>query len=308
VLKVRLEAESSQEQKRLSEALALLAVEDPSLVVEETETATLLSGLGELHIEVTLDRLYREFGLSVLVGAPSVAYRETLRESLETNGLVDYNHTIGGTRLQASVHLRLEPVWNEVCTESSCMVLTEPVVSVGELAKDFLGVDTESSDEDLAASSEIFRALVQGCQGALKRGLLGPYPIANVNCRVLDVDAEDGLPTLLASPGSLRAAAANAVATALVGGRDACCVLEPKMSVEITLPNETVGTVCSDLTGRRGTISDVFVGDDTGETQTKALIRGDVPLAEILGYASNLRSLTGGEGTFTAEYKGHSPS
>lgn len=310
VLKVRLETESTEHQKELLKALQLLTIEDPSLVVEETESATLLSGLGELHIEVTLDRLLREFGMSVLVGKPSVSYRETITDPLKSQGLVNYDRTIAGTRLQAAVGLSLSPTQGQICdsVDSACMILAEPVVSVSKDVREFLNLDPEASDDELMINSEVFKALVQGCQGALKRGPLGPYRMANVHCHVNAVDAEDGLAGLLSLPGALRAAAAHAVSSTLDENTDFCTVLEPTMSLEVTLPNDMVGSVLSDLTGgRRGTIGEVMVGESIGGTMSKALVRGDVPLAEILGYAKSLRSLTGGEGSFSAEYKGHSP-
>jgi elongation factor G len=309
VLTVRLEAESMEQQTRLSEALVLLTVEDPSLVVEETESVTLLSGLGELHIEVTLDRIRREFGLQVLVGAPSVTYRETITDTIESPGLVDYDRTIGGTRLQGAVHLILEPTRSGISSPNSSSInLTDPVITVSREARDFLGVDLEMPEDDLLFKSEVFKALVEGCRGALKRGPLGPYAMANITCHVVDVDAEAGRAGLMALPGALRAAAASAVSTTLGQNRDAVCsVLEPTMSVEVTIPNEMVGTVLSDFSSRRGTVGDVFAGESVGAVQAKALVRGEVPLVEILGYANSLRSLTGGEGAFTAEYTGHSP-
>jgi elongation factor G len=308
VLKVRLEVETTEQQTRLSEALALLTVEDPSLVVE-TGSSTLLSGLGELHIEVTLDRLKREFGLEVRAGAPFVAYRETIIEDIETAGLCNYDKTVGGTRMQAAVHLMLEPTWSSVSDNGSrCMMIAEPTVSVSDTVRTFLGLDLDSTDEKLLLRSHIFKALVQGCQGALKRGPVGQYAMVNLKCQVIAVDAEGGLTGLLAMPGALRAAAANAVFTTLSENRGLCNILEPTMSIEVSLPNDMVGTVLSDLTSRRGHVEDVFVGDSEGLTDSKALIRGEVPLVEILGYANNLRSLTGGEGEFTAEYRGHSSS
>jgi elongation factor G len=309
VLTVRLEAESTEQQTRLSEALALLSVEDPSLVVEETESVTLLSGLGELHIEITLDRIHREFGLQVLVGAPSVTYRETITATAESSGLVDYDRTIGGTRLQGAVHLVLEPTRGGTpAANSSCIMLTEPVVTVSKQVREFLGVDLDASEDALILKSEVFKALVEGCRGALKRGPLGPYPMSNITCHVVDVDADGGRAGLMALPGALRAAAANAVSTTLAENRNSVCsILEPTMSVEVTLPNDMVGTVLSDFSSRRGTVGDVFAGESNGTVQGKALVRGEVPLVEILGYANSLRSLTGGEGAFTAEYTGHSP-
>lgn len=307
VLTVRLEAETTEQQTRLSEALSLLAVEDPSLVVEETDSSTLLSGLGELHIEVTVDRLRREHGVNVMVGDPAVTYRETITGSMESQGLVNFDRTVGATRMQGAVHLILEPTWCTEDDEISCMMLADPVVTVGPRAREFLGVESTIPEEELILRSEAIKALIGGCQGALQRGPLGPFPLANVKCHIVDVDAEDGPAALQAFPGALRAAAANAVSVLLRENMDMCSIVEPSMSVEVTVPNDMVGDVLSDLTTRRGKIDEVLVGDKVGETQTKALVRGQVPLAEILGYANGLRSLTGGEGAFTAEYEGHSP-
>jgi elongation factor G len=302
VITVRLEAETSSEQQRLSEALLLMAIEDPSLVVEETEANTLLSGLGELHIEVTLDRLFREHGLRVMVGPPSVAYRETVKDTIETpGGLLEYDRTIGGTRLQGSVHLIISPTSHG---KSTCALLSDAVVTVGPKARQYLGLNAELNEEDLLKKSDLARALIRGCQGALRRGPLKSVPMANLVCHVEDVNADGGLAALKALPGALQAASANAVAVTLREAKEKCTVLEPTMSVEITLPNDMVGAVLSDLGSRRGTVSDVIVSEGL---HAKSLMRGDVPLVEILGYANSLRSLTGGEGAFTAEYKGHSP-
>jgi elongation factor G len=132
--------------------------------------------------------------------------------------------------------------------------------------------------------------------------------MVNMKCHVVNVDAEGGLASLQAMPGALRAAAANAVATTLSNNQSFCSVLEPSMCIEISLPNEMVGNVLSDLTTRRGHVENVFVGDGAGPGSSKTLIQGEVPLVEILGYANSLRSLTAGEGAFTAEYRGHSLS
>ena len=301
VLTVRLEVENSQEEAKLSHALACLTVEDPSLVVEQTESTTLLSGLGELHIEVTADRLMREYGIAVSIGAPSVAYRETVTQAVETDGLYQYDRTIGGTRLEGSVHLRLEPM--EAALNSHVLTLQDPVVVLGPQARSFLEVDPDDEEDEIIYTSEVAKALIAGLQGALRRGALGPYALGNVKCTVINVDAKGGLSSLQALPGSIRAAAANAVTNLLSRfARTSCSVMEPTMSVEVTAPSSMVGSILSDLNTRRGLIGDVVLGDNA---HSKTLIRADVPLAEILGYAGSLRSLTGGEATFTAEYKGH---
>jgi elongation factor G len=284
----------------------LLSIEDPSLVVEETGSSTLLSGLGELHIEVILDRLKREFGLHVLVGAPSVAYRETITETLETDGMHHFERMIGGTRLQASIHIVLQPSVDTYDEESSCLLLSEPTVSVSDSVKLFMGYGVDCTHEDLFIKSELYRVLIEGCKGALKRGQIGSYALSNVHCHVMEIDAEGGIAGLLALPGSVRAAAADTIGMLLSKNRsNACCILEPNMSIEIILPNDMVGTVVSDLSSRRGKTRAVVLGEiqKTNHQQqqyhhSKALIRGEVPLIEIL---------TGGEGSFTAEYKGHAP-
>ena len=313
VLQVRLEAETQQEQNRLSECLQLLAVEDPSLCIEESDSGTLLSGLGELHIEVTLDRLHREFGLNIHKGAPRVSYRETLIEPIETDGLLQYDKTVGDTRLQAAVHLRLEPMQNLTGDSSrrideEVQLPIEPVVTVSPAVINFLQLKPDATHEECMAKCSVYKALVQGCIGALRRGPVGSYAMANVHCHVEAIDAEDGVSGLQSLPGALRAAAMNAVASSLNDNSHAR-LLEPSMSVEINCPNDMVGTVLSDLTSRRGLVGDVITGGEGGNNTNlhrKTLVRGQVPLVEILGYANILRSLTAGEATFTAEYKGHS--
>jgi elongation factor G len=131
--------------------------------------------------------------------------------------------------------------------------------------------------------------------------------LANLTCHILEVHSEiSSIDTL---PGAMRAAAANAVTTLLetLVKEDRLAVLEPKMNVEISVPTSKVGDVLSDLTGRRGTVDDVTMGEEGGGDHIKSMVRAEVPLAEILGYANSLRSLTGGEGAFSAEYKGHAP-
>lgn len=317
VLTIRLEAESSEQQGKLSKALQCLAIEDPSLRVEETGSATLLSGLGELHVEVTIDRLKRDFGLEgVTFGKPTVSYRETVLERIETNGLFKYDRTVGGTRLEASVHLIIEPVSNDLedsdsmeSSSSLCRAvpLQDPLVEIGPLARKFMNVDDFASEDALMYVSGVSRGLILGVKGALRRGAIGPFSMGNVKCTVVNVDAEGGLKSLEVLPGAIRAAAANAIAFLLSSSKDVVSVLEPVMTLEVTAPSKMVGPILSDLNARRGSIGEIVLGDETSSDpdQAKAVIRGDVPLAEILGYATALRSMTGGEGTFTAEYVGH---
>mmetsp|Transcript_2083 Transcript_2083/g.4293 ORF Transcript_2083/g.4293 Transcript_2083/m.4293 type:complete len:831 (-) Transcript_2083:71-2563(-) len=318
VLTIRVEANSSSEQSRLSAALSLLSVEDPSLVVEETPTTTLISGLGELHMEIVLDRLRREFGLEVRTGKPAVAYRETVdlkdgEGTVETDGFVEYDRAVGGVRLQGAVRLRLS---SRISSNGvGCVPPEEPVVTLSRETRAYFGLDPKGSSEDESEHKypPSLKALLSGVRGSLKRGRVGPYPLANLECRILDVDSElSNSPETL--PGAMRAAAANAVTTLLetLAKDGRLVVLEPKMNVEISVPREKVGFVLSDLTARRGVVDDVAMGDDGaggsgGSDHIKAMVKAEVPLVEILGYANSLRSLTGGEGAFSAEYKGHAP-
>ena len=327
VLTVRLEATSSSEQSRLSAALALLVVEDPSLVVEETPTTTLISGLGELHVEVVVDRLRREFGLEVRTGKPAVTYRETVlfgeegEEEVDTDGPIEYDRTVGGVRLQGRVGLRLLRPRGDACPAAGtdpCAPPEDPAVTLSPEVCAYFNLDANAATSSPAEESErkyspALRALLSGARGALKRGRLGPHPLANLECRIMEVDSElSGADA--AFPGAMRAAAAHAVATLLdsLGQEDRMLVLEPKMNLEIVAPNGKVGDMVSDLTGRRGGVSEVALAeeggsDHGGNDHVKSLVRAEVPLIEILGYANSLRSLTGGEGAFSAEYKGHAP-
>jgi elongation factor G len=173
--------------------------------------------------------------------------------------------------------------------DSLCMLLSDPVVTVGPEARAYLGVHESKAEEDLILRNELFKALVLGCQGALKRGPLSSYAMANMRCQVVNVSAEEGISALEAMPGALRAAAANAVSSTLAENKSGCTILEPMMSVEITLPETMVGNMLSDLTSRHGTVGNVLMGDEDGQSMyTKALVHGDVPLVEILGYANRL--------------------
>ena len=306
VLTVRLETRNASDQDILSDALRILSVEDPSIQVQEKESGILLSGLGELHVEVVIDRIRREFGVPLRVGAPSVAFRESVEQRIDSNGLINFDHTVGGTRFEASIHIIVEPTRDSV-EFSTAMLLHEPKVIIEPAAREYLQLSLDASEEDLVIESELAKALVHGCLGALKRGPLGPYPMSNLICRIVDVDSEGGFNGLMKLPGALRAAVSNVLSSMLQSNKELCTMMEPTMDIEILLPNDMVGAVLSDLTARRGNVSDVHMGDAGGEVEAKALVRGNVPLMEILGYATTLRSLTAGEATYTTEYKGHTP-
>ena len=256
-------------------------------------------------MEVVLDRLRREFGLEVRTGKPAVAYRETVLfdgDGVETDGFVEYDRTVGGVQLQGAVRLRLSP--STMMNTELCVPPEDPLVTLSPETREFFNMDPiASADETEHKYPPALRALLSGARGSLKRGKLGPYPLANLTCHILDVESEMTSPETL--PGAMRAAAANAVTVLLETLNDdgRLVILEPKMTVEVSVPTNRVGDVLSDLTARRGAVDDVATGDDN--THAKSMVHAEVPLIEILGYANSLRSLTGGEGAFSAEYKGH---
>merc|ERR1712157_63408 len=175
-------------------------------------------------------------------------------------------------------------------------------VAIEPQARAFLQISEDASDESLYYANDLAKELINGCRGALKRGVIGPYAMSNVRCRVVNVESKIGLKGIQEHPTSLRAASSHIVSSLLSANKELCNVLEPTMSIEIASPPSMVGSVLSDFNTRRGCVEDVCIGD----CYSSAMIQGNVPLKEILGYATSLRSITGGEGSFTAEYVGHS--
>merc|ERR1712157_69768 len=158
-----IEVQNTSEQAKLSAALKLLTIEDPSLQVKETDHATLLSGLGELHMEIILDRLEREFGIMVVTGPPSVQYKETISQTMDTCALVPFDKMLGPTRMQVSIHLMLEPL---TCL-SHITPLTDPIVAIEPQARAFLQISEDASDESLYYANDLAKELINGCRGAL---------------------------------------------------------------------------------------------------------------------------------------------
>jgi len=304
VLTVRLETETPQDQTRLSSALNLMCIEDPSLVVEESEASTLLSGLGELHIEIALDRLRREFGVYVHTGKPEVAFRETVCRVLKTDGVHDLGHTYGDQRMHVGVGVILSPRFS--CDSENLCPIKDPLVSVSDEIKHALGLNPSLDDDDHMRKSPLYRALVSGSLGALKRGHVASFPLVNVFCEIVELECDNEPHSLKAQPGAARACVSQAISALLRDNIDSCVIMEPAMAVEVSLPDHFCGTALSDLSSRRGTVGHVH--SNVPEGSSKSRINSTVPLVEMLGYASALRSLTSGEGSFTAEYVGHLPT
>ncbi|WP_225635391.1 elongation factor G [Streptomyces solaniscabiei] len=272
VVHVAVEARRSADTDRLASALARLTEEDPSLAVRsDPETGqTVLSGMGELHLEVAVERVRREHGIEVAVGRPGVAYRETVGEGVA--GFV-FRHVKqdGGAGQFAHVVLDVEP-WGE-----GGFVFRSAVVG-GRVPQEFV------------------RAVEAGCRDALAEGPLGGHPVTGLRVTLTDgqTHVKDSSDTAFRTAGRL-------------GLRDALrasamVLLEPVVEVTVTVPEDAVGGVLGDLAARRGRVT----GSDT--RAGAAVVTATVPLAELFGYATRLRSRTQGRGTFTARPTGYAPA
>jgi len=266
VIAVALSASSEDERDRLQQAVARLCAEDPTLVSRydpETGEQT-LAGLGELHLEIAVDRLRTEFGLKPQVSPPQVAYRETIRRPAEV--VETYKKQTGGHGHFAEVRLRVEPLPPEQG------VLFENAAPPAEFPREFL------------------RPVETGVSQALDKGVLAGYPVTGLRVTLLggrfhEVDS---------AAGDFEVAGSMAVRRAVRQAQPA--LLEPIMRLDAGVDEEHVGAVIADLGRRRGQVKEVRVRGNQRD------VAGEVPLAEVRGYATDLRSLTQGRGTFSLAF------
>ncbi len=272
VISQAVEPKTKADQEKMGIALSRLAQEDPSFRVRTDEESgqTIISGMGELHLEIIVDRMKREFGVEANVGKPQVAYRETIRKAIEQEH--KYAKQSGGRGQYGHVYLRLEPQ---------------------VLGKGFEFVDGVKGG---AVPREFIPAVRKGVEEALTRGINAGYPVVDVKVTLYDgsyheVDSNENAFKMAASMAFREGAQkANPV------------VLEPIMGVEVVTHEDYMGSVNGDLSSRRGVIlgmEDVLAGK---------VIRAEVPLSEMFGYATSLRSATQGRATYTMEFKKYSPA
>ena len=269
VISQAVEPKTKADQEKMGIALNRLAQEDPSFRVRTDEESgqTIISGMGELHLEILVDRMRREFGVEATVGKPQVAYRETIR-SVEENAEFKFVKQSGGRGQYGHVVLKLEPQ---------------------EAGKGFEFVDAIKGG---VVPREYIPAVQKGVEDTLKAGVLAGYPVVDVKVTLHfgsyhEVDSNEN---------AFKMAASMAFKE---GMRKATPVLlEPIMAVEVETPEEKMGDVMGDLSSRRGVIQgmDDLVGGGKS-------IKAEVPLAEMFGYATQLRSLTQGRATYTMEFK-----
>jgi elongation factor G len=271
VISIAIEPKSKEDQEKLGMSLAKIAAEDPTFVVKvEKETSeTIISGMGELHLEIIVDRLLREFKVNANVGKPQVAYRETITRKVRVEGR--FVRQSGGRGQFGHVWLELEP------NERGAGFEFEDRIVGGVVPKEYI------------------RSVERGVKEALEQGVIAGYPLVDIQVSLVDgsyheVDSSD---IAFAIAGSMAVKSGVKDATPIL--------LEPIMAVEVVVPDEYIGEVVGDVNGRRGRIMSM-------ETRTNVqVIESRVPLAEMFGYATDLRSVTQGRATFHMQFSHYEP-
>ena len=267
VIHVAVEPKTKADQEKMGIALNRLAQEDPSFRVRTDEESgqTIISGMGELHLEILVDRMKREFGVEANVGAPQVAYREAIRKLVQVEG--KFIKQSGGRGQYGHVWLKMEP---------------------NEQGKGFEFVDAIKGG---TVPREFIPAVEKGLRETLPNGVLAGYPVVDVKVTLFDGSSHD----VDSNENAFKMAASMAFKD---GMRQASPVLlEPMMAVEVETPEDFMGNVIGDLSSRRGMIQGME------EMPTGKVIKAEVPLAEMFGYSTTLRSLSQGRATYTMEFK-----
>jgi elongation factor G len=271
VISIAIEPKTTADMDKLATSLARLANEDPSfrVSIDEETGQTIIAGMGELHLEIIVDRLMREFKVDANVGKPQVAYKETITEAVRVEGR--YIKQSGGSGDYGVVVLEVEP---------------------GEPGS---GFSFESAVKGGAVPREFVPAVRQGCEEATQSGMLAGFPVVDLKVRLVDGQTHD----VDSSERSFKIAASIGAKEALRTAKPV--LLEPIMAVEVVTPDEFVGSVQGDLNSRRGAITLI---EARGTSQ---VVRADVPLATMFGYVNNLRSMTQGRATYTMQFSHYEP-
>lgn len=269
VISVAVEPKTKEDQEKMGIALGRLAQEDPSFKMRTDEESgqTIISGMGELHLDVLVDRMRREFNVEANMGKPQVAYRETIRKQVEQES--KFVRQSGGRGQYGHVYIRIEPLVNNEDSDETYEFVNEIVG--GAIPREFIP------------------AVDKGCREQMEAGVIAGYPLVNVKVSLYDGSFHD--------VDSSEVAFKVAGSTALKEGAQKAdpVILEPVMSLEVVTPEEYMGDVVGDLNRRRGIIHGMEDGP------SGKIVSGEVPLAEMFGYATDLRSSSQGRATFTME-------
>ncbi len=272
VIDVAIEPKTKVDQQRLGVAIQRLAEEDPTFRVKTDEETgqTIISGMGELHLEVLVDRMRREFDVEANVGKPQVAYRETLRKRVDKHSYI-YKKQTGGKGQFAHVILMVEP--ND--SEAGGFEFVNKVTG-GRIPKEYIP------------------SVQQGCEEALQFGVLAGYPLTDVRVTLLDGSYHD------VDSSEMAFKIAGSIAFKEAARKADPAILEPMMAVEVTTPEESMGDVIGDINSRRGLIQAM---DERGGAR---VVRASVPLSEMFGYVGDLRSRTAGRASYSMQFDNYS--
>ncbi len=266
VISLAIEPKSKADQEKMSLALGRLAQEDPSFRVQTDEESgqTIISGMGELHLDIIVDRMKREFSVEANIGAPQVAYRETIRKAVEAEG--KFVKQSGGRGQYGHVWIRLEP------TEEGEEYTFNEEITGGVVPKEY------------------FNAVDKGIQEQMLGGVLAGYPVINCKATLYDGSYHD----VDSNENAFKMAGSMAFKKAVLEANPV--LLEPMMKVEVVTPEEYSGDIMGDLNRRRGLLQGID-DDPNGK-----IIRAQVPLSEMFGYATDMRSMSQGRANFTMEF------
>lgn len=267
VISLAIEPRTKADQEKMSVALGRLAQEDPSFRVKTDEESgqTIISGMGELHLDIIVDRMKREFGVEANIGAPQVAYRETIRNSVEAEG--KFVKQSGGRGQYGHVWIRLEP------TEDGEEYSFNEEISGGVVPREY------------------FNAVDKGIQDQMTGGVLAGYPVINCKATLYDGSYHD----VDSNENAFKMAGSMAFRNAVLNAGPV--LLEPMMKVEVVTPEEYSGDIMGDLNRRRGLLQGID-DDPSGK-----VIKAQVPLSEMFGYATDMRSMSQGRANFTMEFE-----
>ena len=268
VIHIAVEPKTKADQEKMGIALGRLAQEDPSFRVRSDEESgqTIISGMGELHLEIIVDRMRREFGVEANIGAPQVAYRECIKKSVEQEG--KFVKQSGGRGQFGHVWLKIEP---------------------NEAGKGYEFVDAIKGG---TVPREYIPAVDKGLQDSVKSGVLAGFPVVDMKFTLFDGSYHD----VDSNENAFRMAASMAFKEGMRKAQPT--LLEPMMAVEVETPEDYMGNIMGDLSGRRGVVQ----GMEDLPGGIKA-IKAEVPLAEMFGYATTVRSLSQGRATYSMEFK-----
>ena len=281
VIQIKLEPKTKVDQEKMSLALHKLSDEDPTLKVSTDEVTgdTLIAGMGELHLDIIVDRMKREFGVEVNVGQPQVAYKETIQGTAEAQG--KYIKQSGGKGQYGDVYLRVEafdPETVEIDPKKPQHYIFGNELKGGSIP------------------SEYVPAIEKGVKESIDRGVIAGYPLINIKATVYDGSYHD----VDSSESAFKIAGSMALSAAVKKANP--IILEPIMAVEVTIPEQYMGDVVGDLNSRRGLIEEM--NDRTGGLK---VVSAKVPLSSMFGYVTTLRSMTQGRGNAVMEFNDYQP-